>query len=82
MLRYWFQRGFPGGSALKNPPATQETWVQSLGQEDPLERVVATHSRISWTEVPRGLQSTGSQKSWTTKQQLCLVISFKVLVNM
>ena len=45
---------FPGGSAIKNPPAMQETWIRSLGQEDPLEKRMATHSgilawRISWT---------------------------------
>ena len=50
----------------KNPPATQETRVGSLGQEDPLEKEMATHSgiltwRIPWTEEPGGLQSTGSQ---------------------
>ena len=41
--------GFPGGSVVKNPPAIQETqemWVQSLGQEDPLEEKMATHSSI------------------------------------
>ena len=46
---------------------TQEIWVQSLGQEDPLEKELATHSgilawRIPWTEEPGGLQSRGSQK--------------------
>ena len=45
----------------------QETWVQSLGQEDPLEEVMATHSSIlAWrileTEEPGGLQSMGSQR--------------------
>ena len=45
----------------------QETWVQSLGGEDPLEKETATHSsilawRIPWTEEPGGLQSTGSQR--------------------
>ena len=44
--------------------------VQSLGQEDPLEKEMATHSsilawEIPWTEEPRGLSSMGSQKSWT-----------------
>ena len=53
----------------KNLPAMQEIWVQSLSQEDPLEKGMATHSsilawRISWTEQPGGLQSMGSQ-SWT-----------------
>ena len=62
--------GFPGGSVVKNPPPMQETWVQSLGQEDPLEKEMATHSsilawEISWTEEPGGLQSMGLQKSQT-----------------
>ena len=53
----WAERGFPGGSVVKNPPTMQETWVQSLGQEDPLEQGMATHSsvldwRIPWTEKP------------------------------
>ena len=51
----------------KNLPAVQETQVQSLGWEDPLEKEMATHSKIlawkiSWTEEPGGLQSTGSQR--------------------
>ena len=54
----------------KNLPAVQETWVPSLGCEDPLEKEMATHSyilawEIPWTEEPDGLQSMGSQKSWT-----------------
>ena len=61
---------FPHGSIVKNPPAkqeTQETQVQSLGREDPLEEKMATHSsilawKIPWTEEPGGLQSTGSQR--------------------
>ena len=52
---------------LKHLPAMRETWVQSLGQEDPLEKEMATHSsilawRIPWTEKPGGLQSTRSQR--------------------
>ena len=52
---------------IKNLPAMQETWVQSLGQEDPLEKELATHSsilawKIPWTEEPGGLQSIGSQR--------------------
>ena len=39
--------GFPGGSVVKNPPAVQEKWVQFLGQEDPLEKEMVTHSGIS-----------------------------------
>jgi len=59
--------GFPGGSVVKKLPAMQETQVQSLGQEDPLEKEMATHSRIlawriPWTEEPGGLQSMGSQR--------------------
>ena len=55
---------------VKNPPAMQETWVQSLGWKDPLEKEMATHSsilawEIPWTEEPGGLQSVGSQKSQT-----------------
>ena len=52
---------------VKNPPAKQETWVQSVGQENPLEKKMATHSRIPaweipWTEEPGRLQSLGSQE--------------------
>ena len=52
---------------VKNLPTVQETWVQSLGWEESLEEVMATHSsilawRIPWTEEPRGLQSMGSQR--------------------
>ena len=52
---------------VKNLPATQKTQVQSLGQEDPLEKEMATRSstlawRIPWTEEPGGLQSKGSQR--------------------
>ena len=64
-----------GGASLaaqrvKNLPAIQETGVRFLGQEDPLEKEMATHSsilawEISWTEEPGRLQSMGIQKSWT-----------------
>ena len=62
--------GFPGGSVVKNLPAKQEMWVQSLGWEDPLEKEMASHSSIlawenPWSEEPGGLQSMGSQKSQT-----------------
>ena len=54
----------------KNPPAMQEAWVRSLGQEGPLEEEIAAHSSIIAWEIPtdRGpgrLQSMGSQKSHT-----------------
>ena len=52
---------------VKNLPAMQETWVQSLGQKDHLEKEMATDSsilawKIPWTEEPGGLQSVGSQR--------------------
>ena len=55
---------------VKNLSAMQETWVQSLGWEEPLKKGMATHSsilvwRIPWTEELDGLQSIGSQKSQT-----------------
>ena len=58
---------------VKNIPAMQETWVLSLGGEDPLEEGMAMHPsilawRISWTEEPGRLQSMGSQESDTTEQ--------------
>ena len=52
---------------VNNLPAMQETWIRSLGQEDPLEKEMATHSsilawRIPWTEEPGGLLSIGSHR--------------------
>ena len=52
---------------VKNLPAMWKTWFQSLGQEDPLEEIMATHTsilawEIPWTEEPGGLQSMGSQR--------------------
>ena len=52
---------------VKNAPAMQETWARSLGQEDPLEKEMATHSsslawRVPWIEEPGGLHSMGSQR--------------------
>ena len=69
--------GFPGGSAVKNLPAMQETWVLSLDQEDSLGKEMPTHSsilarEIPWTEKPDGLQSMGPQRvrrDLATKQQ-------------
>ena len=53
---------------VKNPPAMQETWVQSLGWEDALQNRMVNHSgllawRIPWTEEPGGLQSMGSPRA-------------------
>ena len=65
---------------VRNLPAMQETWVQSLGWEDPLERRMATPSsiltwRITWTEEPGGLQSMGLQRvehDWVTNTHVCV----------
>ena len=56
-----------GDTAIKNPSVTQEMWVRSLGQEEPLEEEMANHANIlawkmTWTEEPGGLQSMGSQR--------------------
>jgi len=53
--------------SVKNLPAMWETWVGSLGREDPLEKEMATHSsilawKISWTQEPGGLQSMGLER--------------------
>ena len=63
---------------VKNLPAMWQTWVRSLGREDPLEKEVAVHSsilawEIPWTEKPCGLQSMGSQRvghNWATKHKI------------
>ena len=77
---YWSEWPFPSPGDLPDPgieplvvqrlkrlPAMRETWVRSLGREDPLEKEMATHSsilawRIPWTEESGGLQSTWSQR--------------------
>ena len=56
---------------VKNRPAVEETWVQSLGRKDPLEKEMATHSNIlawgiPWIEEPSGLESMGCRESDTT----------------
>ena len=77
-LKNDFVNGFFGGSIcilraflvvqmVKNLPAMQETWVQSLGREDLLEKGIVTHSsilawRIPWAEEPGGLRSMGLQR--------------------
>ena len=74
-LSLWVILYFVVAQLVKNLPATQETWVQSLGWEDALEKGVATHAcilawRIPWTEEPGVWQFMGSQKvrhNWTTK---------------
>ena len=69
---------------VKNLPEMQETWVQSLGQEDPLEKGMATHSsvlawRIPWIEESGRLQSMGHKELDTTKQ-LTLSLSFTLFI--
>ena len=68
------QGGFPGGSAVNNPPVMQETHVWLLSQEDPLEKEITTHSstlawKIPWMEELCRLQSMGLQRvkqNWAT----------------
>ena len=76
--------GFPGGSVVKNPLAIQETQVQSLGWEDPLQKEITTYSSILawkktlWTEKPGRLQSMGLQRvghDWATKHRHRQVIN-------
>ena len=65
---------------VKRLPAMRETWVLSLGREDPLEKEMATHSsilawRIPWAEKPGGLQSTGSQsRTWLSDFTFLLLL--------
>ena len=64
------EKAFPSSSAVKNLPAVEEAWVQSLGWEAPLEKEAATYSGIlAWeiprTEEPGKLQSMGSQRNYT-----------------
>ena len=64
IFKYSIVGCLPGGSVVKNLPAKQETWVWSLGWEDPLEKGMATHSsilaqRIPWIEEHGGLPSMG-----------------------
>ena len=68
---------------LKHLPAMRETWVRSLGWEDPLEKEMATYSRILawrilWTEEPGGLQSTVSQ-SQTQLSDFTFTFTFSIL---
>ena len=70
---------------VKNLPALQETSVQPLGQEDPLEKEMATHSsilawRIPWTEEPGRLQSIGGKES-DTAQRLTLSLHFFPMIT-
>ena len=84
---YRVQEGFLGGSVIKNPPVMQETKVQSLGQEDPLEEGMPTHSstlawKTPWTKEPGGQQSTkfGSQRVGLTWLSTYMQNSGKLLL--
>ena len=70
---YLYQRISLAAQSVKRLAAVQETWVRSLGWEDPLEKEMATHSstlawKIPWTEEPGRLQSMGSLESDTTQR--------------
>ena len=67
-------RGFPVAQTVKNLPARWETWVRSLGQEDPLENEMAIHSsmlawRTPWTDILVGYSPWGCKESDTTEPQ-------------
>ena len=69
---------------MKNLPAVLETQVIALGQEDPLEKRVATHSsirawRVAWTEEPGGLQSMRKSQAWLLCPTNTFIISFLVV---
>ena len=85
----WYLEGFTGGSAVKKLLAmqeTQETRVWSVGQEDPLEEGVATHSSIlawrnPWTEEPGELWCIGSQSGKWVSTHACMVLGGVVYLN-
>ena len=70
--------GFPMAQLVKNLPAVWETWVRSLGWEDPLEKGKATHTSILAWRIPWMYSPWGRKKSDTT-EQLSLSLSFKVI---
>ena len=84
---------FATSQTVKRLPTMQETWIRSLGQEDPLEKEMATHSstlawKIPWTEEPVRLQSMGSQRvrhdsatSLTTHEMLGKMRPFHAQIN-
>ena len=85
------QRASLVGQRLKRLPAMWETWVQSLGRDDPLGKEMATHFsilawRIPWMEEPGGLQSTGSQRvglllSCKVNDKIYYVFNFNYAIN-
>ena len=60
--------GFPGGSVVRNLPAMQETWVRALGQEDPLEKEMATHS-VFLPGKSHGQRTLAGYSPWDCKSQ-------------
>ena len=81
---FWNIETSPVAQMVKNLPAMQETWVQSLGREDPLEKGMAAHSsilawRTPWREEPGRLPSVGSQRTghdWVTNTLLLGLLHF------
>ena len=77
---FMISRASLAAQLVKNLPAVQETWVRSLGLEDPLEKEMATHSsilawKISWTQEPGGLCSPwGGEESGTTEQLTLITV--------
>ena len=72
---------------VKRLPAMWETWVRALGQEDPLEKEMATHSstpawKIPWTEEPGRLQSVGLQRRTSTFALLTMPKPLTVWITM
>ena len=79
-ITWW---GLPGGSEVKILPAMQETWIQSLGWEDPRERWMATHPsilawRIAWTESLMGYSPWGGEESDMTRWLTLYCINWEV----
>ena len=80
-LNWIYKLGLLVAQMVKNPPAMQETWVQSLDQEDPLKEKLVTHSsilawRILWTEEPGRLPSVGLQRvghNWVTNTHTYII---------
>jgi len=91
-MNYKGKEGFPSGSVVKNPSVKQKSWVWSLGQEDALDKGMATHSiilacRIPWAEVAN---SWTRQSDWVAQQQwkriwshisLCCISEANNIVN-
>ena len=72
---------------VKNPPAMRETWVLSLGWEDPLEKGKATHSsilawRIPWTVWSMGLKNVGATFTFTVNLQCCVSCKYTAVIHL